>query len=64
MPGLSKLARLTAGHDNGKVVELVTTLLLRDLRRAEKVLDCQERALDVILVGILPQRQGDLPDRI
>jgi len=53
MPGLSELARLTARH-NGKVVELMITLVLREQSRAEEVPDCQERALDVVLICFLP----------
>lgn len=41
--GLSELARLTARHDNGKIGEFMSTLMLRDLS----------------LVGLLPYLQGE-----
>lgn len=53
LPGLFEHARLTARH-NGKVVELMITLVQRELSRTEEVPDCQKRALDVVLICLLP----------
>lgn len=46
------------------VGDFKSTLVLGDLSPAEEMIDSQERALDVFLVGLLLYRQGDFPYRI